>query len=102
MTKVKKIWSNFLWSESIQNSLKHNIAIKCVQKLEFLFMPARLLGPARLLIYEIFPPGTINLQARLLSSTEYTPEIFLGGGPQKFWPSVLFYGTPTIDVLLHF
>ena len=24
------------------------------------------------------------------------------GGPPKFWPSVLFYGTPTIDVLLHF
>ena len=24
------------------------------------------------------------------------------GGPLKFWPSVLFYGTPIIDVLLHF
>ena len=28
--------------------------------------------------------------------------IFLKGGPQKFCPSVLFYDTPTINVLLHF
>ena len=40
-------------------------------KWEFLFIPARLLGRARLLIFKIFPPGTIILQARFLSSTEY-------------------------------
>ena len=43
-------------------------------KWEFLFIPARLLGRARLLIFKIFPPGTIILQARLLSSTEYGAE----------------------------
>ena len=31
----------------------------------------------------------------------YGTEIFLGG-PPKFLPSVAFYGTPTINVLLHF